>query len=236
MRKPDLKVPHLRWIVCALLFAASTINYVDRQAMSVLKPHLQDALHWSESDYGWIVFAFQLAYALMFTFAGRAMDWLGTRIGYAISITWWSAAAAAHALARGALSFGAARFLLGAGEAGNFPAAIKAVTEWFPKKQRAFATGIFNAGPTIGAVLAPPLPSPGVGGRLLSSPEPWDSSGSFSGFRSIACPAGIPGSRRPNSSSSKAATRKKGRPEHRASPGRKSSPTPRPGALSWPNS
>jgi ACS family hexuronate transporter-like MFS transporter len=150
-------LPNLRWVVCALLFLASTINYVDRQAMSVLKPHLQSVLHWSESDYGWIVFAFQLAYALMFTFAGLAMDWLGTRLGYAISITWWSLAAMAHALARGALSFGAARFLLGAGEAGNFPAAIKAVAEWFPKKERALATGIFNAGPTIGAVLAPPL-------------------------------------------------------------------------------
>ena len=157
MPKRTLTIPHLRWIICGLLFFASTINYLDRQTLSVLKPHLQTLLHWSESDYGWIVFAFQFAYALMLTVAGLVMDWLGTRLGYALSITWWSIAAMAHALARGALSFGVARFFLGAGEAGNFPAAIKAVTEWFPKKERALATGVFNAGPTIGAVIAPPL-------------------------------------------------------------------------------
>ena len=154
---PGFTIPHFRWTICALLFLASTINYLDRQTLSVLKPHLQSVLHWSESDYGWIVFAFQFAYALMFTVAGLVMDWLGTRLGYALSITWWSIAAMAHALARGALSFGAARFFLGAGEAGNFPAAIKAVAEWFPKRERALATGIFNAGPTVGAVIAPPL-------------------------------------------------------------------------------
>jgi ACS family hexuronate transporter-like MFS transporter len=157
MPKRTLTIPHLRWTICALLFLASTINYVDRQTIAVLKPDLQNVLHWSESDYGWIVFAFQLAYALMFTVAGVVMDWLGTRLGYAISIAWWSVAAMAHALARGAISFGAARFLLGAGEAGNFPAAIKAVAEWFPKRERALATGVFNAGPTVGAVIAPPL-------------------------------------------------------------------------------
>ena len=148
---------HLRWLICALLFLASTINYVDRQAISVLKPHLQSILHWSESDYGWIVFAFQLAYAIMLTVGGLIIDKLGTRVGYALSITWWSIAAMGHALARGALSFGVARFLLGAGEAGNFPAAIKAVAEWFPSRERALATGLFNAGPTIGAVIVPPL-------------------------------------------------------------------------------
>jgi ACS family hexuronate transporter-like MFS transporter len=157
MPKRTFTLAHLRWIICSLLFFASTINYVDRQAISVLKPHLENVLHWSESDYGWIVFAFQLAYALMFTVAGVVIDRLGTRLGYALSITWWSIAAMAHALARSALSFGAARFLLGAGEAGNFPAAIKAVAEWFPKRERALATGIFNAGPTAGAVIAPPL-------------------------------------------------------------------------------
>ncbi len=114
-------LPHLRWAICALLFFASTINYLDRQTISVLKPLLQSALHWSESDFGWIVFAFVFAYALMFTVAGVVMDWLGTRLGYALSITWWSIAAMAHALARGALSFGAARFLLGAGEVGELP-------------------------------------------------------------------------------------------------------------------
>ena len=101
-----LSIPHLRWTICALLFFASTINYVDRQTLSVLKPHLQSVLHWSESDYGWIVFAFQLAYALMLTVAGLVMDWLGTKLGYALSITWWSIAAMAHALARGARIYG----------------------------------------------------------------------------------------------------------------------------------
>jgi len=148
---------HLRWYICGLLFVASTINYVDRQTIAVLKPHLQAIQHWSESDYGWIVFAFQIAYAIMMTVSGRIMDGLGTRVGYGLAMTWWSLAAMAHALARGALSFGVARFFLGAGEAGNFPAAIKAVAEWFPKKERALATGLFNAGTNVGAVLAPPL-------------------------------------------------------------------------------
>jgi ACS family hexuronate transporter-like MFS transporter len=153
----SFQLPHLRWYICALLFFASTINYIDRQTISVLKPHLQNVLHWSESDYGWIVFAFQLAYALMLTVSGHFMDRLGTRLGYALAIVWWSIAAMAHALARGALSFGVARFFLGAGEAGNFPAAIKAVAEWFPKRERALATGIFNAGTNVGAVIAPPV-------------------------------------------------------------------------------
>jgi ACS family hexuronate transporter-like MFS transporter len=157
MPKRAIIVPHLRWAICALLFLACTINYIARQAISVLKPHLQSVLHFSESDYGWIVFAFVLAYALMFTPAGVVIDWLGTRLGYAVSIIWWSLAAMAQGLARGALSFGAALFLLGVGEAGNFPAAIKAVAEWFPKRERALATGFFNAGPTVGAVIAPPL-------------------------------------------------------------------------------
>jgi len=157
MQKPSFTLPHLRWTICALLFLACTIGYIDRQAISVLKPHLQSVLHFSESDYGWIVFAFQLAYALMFTPAGAVIDRVGTRLGYALSIIWWSLAAMAQGLARGALSFGAALFLLGAGEAGNFPAAIKAIAEWFPRRERALATGVFNAGTTAGAVIAPPL-------------------------------------------------------------------------------
>jgi ACS family hexuronate transporter-like MFS transporter len=158
-RQPSgvFSLSHLRWYICGLLFLASTINYIDRQTVAVLKPLLQDRLHWSESDYGWIVFAFQVAYAIMMTVSGRVMDWLGTRLGYALAMVWWSLAAMAHALARGALSFGVARFFLGAGEAGNFPAAIKAVAEWFPKRERALATGIFNAGTNVGAVLAPPI-------------------------------------------------------------------------------
>jgi ACS family hexuronate transporter-like MFS transporter len=152
-----VKIPHLRWYICGLLLFASSINYIDRQTISVLKPHLQSLLHWSESDYGWIVFAFQFAYAIMMFFSGRLIDRLGTRVGFALTMVWWSLAAMAHALARGVLSFGAARFFLGAGEAGNFPASIKAVAEWFPPRERAFATGIFNAGTNIGAWVAPPV-------------------------------------------------------------------------------
>jgi len=152
------KIPHLRWFICALLFFASTINYIDRQTIAVLKPHfLQPLLHWSESDYGWIVHSFMVAYAIMMVVSGRVIDRLGTRVGFALAIAWWSIAAMAHALARGAFSFGVARFFLGAGEAGNFPASIKAVAEWFPKRERALATGLFNAGTNVGAVLAPPL-------------------------------------------------------------------------------
>jgi ACS family hexuronate transporter-like MFS transporter len=154
---PGFRRPYLRWYICALLFFATTINYIDRQTVSVLKPHLQEILHWSESDYGWIVFAFQAAYALMLMVSGKAMDWLGTRLGYAAAMIWWSLAAMAHSLARGAFSFGVARFFLGAGEAGNFPAAVKSVAEWFPARERALATGIFNAGTNVGAVVAPPL-------------------------------------------------------------------------------
>jgi ACS family hexuronate transporter-like MFS transporter len=151
------KLSHLRWYICALLFVACTINYIDRQTVAVLKPRLQETLHWSESDYGWIVFAFQVAYAIMMMVSGHAIDRLGTRLGYAIAMVWWSLAAMAHALARNAFHFGVARFFLGAGEAGNFPAAIKAIAEWFPPRERALATGLFNAGTNVGAVVAPPL-------------------------------------------------------------------------------
>jgi ACS family hexuronate transporter-like MFS transporter len=154
---PRLKIPYLRWYICGILFFATTVNYIDRQTLSNLKTHLQEVLHWSESDYGWIVFAFQIAYAGMMLVSGHVIDRLGTRLGYAIAITWWSVAGMATSLARGALSFGVARFFLGAGEAGNFPAAIKAIAEWFPKRERALATGIFNAGTNVGAMVAPPL-------------------------------------------------------------------------------
>lgn len=150
-------LPHLRWYICALLFVGSTVNYVDRGTIAILAPYLQKAFHWTESDYGWIVFAFQIAYAIMMIVAGAVIDWLGTRLGYALAMAWWSIAAAAHALARSVLAFGVARFFLGAGEAGNFPASIKAVAEWFPKRERALATGIFNSGTNVGAVIAYPV-------------------------------------------------------------------------------
>jgi len=145
----------LRWSICGLLFFATTVNYVDRQVLGILKPVLEKELHWSEQDYSWIVFSFQLAYALMMPLAGRAMDWLGTRVGYAIAVAVWSAASMLHALASTPFQFAAARFGLGLGEASNFPAAIKTIADWFPRRERSFATGIFNSGSNIGAVVAP---------------------------------------------------------------------------------
>lgn len=147
--------PRLRWYVCGLLFFATTINYVDRQVLGLLKPALEKEFGWREADYGWIVFAFQLAYALMMPLAGRLIDWAGTRLGYAVAVAMWSMAAMAHALARSAMGFGIARFALGLSESANFPAAIRTVADWFPQRERALATGIFNSGANIGAILAP---------------------------------------------------------------------------------
>lgn len=145
----------VRWIICALLFFAATINYIDRQVLGILAPDLQKEIGWTELDYGRIVIAFQIAYAVTMLVWGRILDKIGTKIGFAIAVVWWSFAAMGTALARSAMTFGAARFLLGVGEAANFPASIKTVAEWFPKSERAFATGIFNSGTNIGAVLAP---------------------------------------------------------------------------------
>lgn len=147
----------LRWYICGLLFYATTVNYVDRQVLGLLEPVIARELHWSEADFGWVVFAFQGAYALMMPLAGRIIDWLGTRLGYALAVIIWSCAAMSHALARSSLQFAAARFALGLGEAANFPAAIKTVADWFPKRERAFATGLFNSGSNIGAIIAPLL-------------------------------------------------------------------------------
>jgi MFS transporter, ACS family, hexuronate transporter len=153
----DQDTPHgrYRWTICSLLFVATTINYIDRQVLGILAPDLQRAIGWSEVEYGYIVVAFQAAYALGLPLFGRFIDRYGTKLGYTISIFGWSIAAMAHALASSALSFGIARALLGVSEAGNFPASIKTTAEWFPKKERAFATGIFNSGANIGAVVAP---------------------------------------------------------------------------------
>ncbi|MEO6334773.1 MAG: MFS transporter [Pyrinomonadaceae bacterium] len=148
---------NFRWVICALLFFATTINYVDRQVLGILATPLQKELGWSEADYGFIATAFTGAYAIGLLVVGRLMDWLGTRKGFSIAITFWSLAAMAHALVRSAAGFSAARFALGIGEAGNFPAAIKTVAEWFPKKERALATGIFNSGSNAGAIVAPLL-------------------------------------------------------------------------------
>lgn len=148
---------HVRWIVCVLLLFATTINYIDRQVLGILAPTLQREIGWSEVEYGYIVTAFQFAYAFGLLLVGRVLDVIGTKLGFALSIIFWSLAAMAHALVRTPLGFGIARFGLGLGEAGNFPAAIKTVAEWFPKRERAFATGIFNGGSNLGAIIAPAI-------------------------------------------------------------------------------
>jgi ACS family hexuronate transporter-like MFS transporter len=175
------RVGHFRWVVCALLFFAATINYIDRQVIGILKPTLVQQFGWSdERIYAAIVFSFQLAYAIGLVLAGRVMDRLGTRLGFGIAVVLWSIAAVGHAtagwfpwlklptvnldattglsvvlLSGAAAGFALMRFLLGLGEAGNFPASIKTVAEWFPKKERALATGIFNSGTNVGALVTP---------------------------------------------------------------------------------
>jgi MFS transporter, ACS family, aldohexuronate transporter len=149
------RIGRYRWVICGLLFFATTVNYVDRQVLGILSTDLKNAIHWTEVDFGNIVAAFNAAYAFGLLLAGRLMDRIGTRAGYALALVWWSLAAMAHALARTPFGFGVARAALGVGEAGNFPAAIKTVAEWFPKKERAFATGLFNAGSNVGAIVAP---------------------------------------------------------------------------------
>lgn len=161
-----------RWTICAMLFVATTINYVDRQVLSILKPilhgqtiHLQPwlpgwpsvetTINVTDREYGYVLAAFQLAYALGVIFAGRLVDRLGCRKGYPLVTGLWSLAAMSHALVRSVMGFGIARFFLGLGESGNFPAAIKATAEWFPPKERALATGIFNSGAGVGAIVAP---------------------------------------------------------------------------------
>lgn len=149
------KIGNYRWVICALLFFATTINYVDRQILGYLKPTLELEFNWTESDYANIVTVFAGCYALGYIIFGNIIDKVGSKLGYSISIVIWSIAAIAHAFVKSTFGFGAARAVLGLGEAGNFPAAVKAVAEWFPKKERALATGIFNSGTSIGAVAAP---------------------------------------------------------------------------------
>lgn len=168
------RVGYIRWTICGLLFLAATINYIDRQVIGILKPTLQTEFGWSELDYADIIFAFQLAYAIGYVAAGRLIDRLGTRRGFALALIVWSLAATAHAWApaygpaiaamlsgaglaysASVAGFIAARFVLGLGESGNFPAALKTVAEWFPRRERALATGIFNAGTNVGALVTP---------------------------------------------------------------------------------
>jgi len=146
-----------RWLVIGLAFLATVINYLDRQTLSVAAPVLRKELHFGDIEYSRIVFAFMLAYTIMNGVSGPLIDRLGTRLGYALCMLWWSAASVLHAAARSAWSLGIYRFLLGMGEAGNWPAAVKVVSEWFPVRERALASGIFNSGSAVGAVAAPPL-------------------------------------------------------------------------------
>lgn len=144
-----------RWLICGLLFFAATVNYMDRQVIGLLKPTLQAQFGWTEVGYGNIVLGFQLAYGASLLFIGKLIDRLGTRIGFTLAVLFWSIAAMAHAAASSVFQFAAARFCLGVGESGSFPASIKSIAEWFPKKERALATGLFNSGSNIGAITAP---------------------------------------------------------------------------------
>jgi ACS family hexuronate transporter-like MFS transporter len=151
----DGAIGKFRWVICTLLFLGISKNYMDRQVLGVLKTTLQHNLGWNEIDYSNLVFAFQAAYAAGMVVVGRFIDRVGTRIGYAVSIVFWSVAAMAHAACTSILSFTFARAALGLGESAAFPASIKTVTQWFPQKERALATGIFNAGSNVGAILTP---------------------------------------------------------------------------------
>jgi len=144
-----------RWTVVGLLLFAVTVNYIDRAVLGVLKPLLDQELGWDQKDYGWMVTAFQASYAAGYLLAGRLFDRIGVRVGFLLAVSVWSLAAMAHAAVRSVLSFSIARSVLGLAEGGCFPAAIKAVTEWFPREQRAYATGLFNAGSNVGAILCP---------------------------------------------------------------------------------
>ena len=152
---PSSRAGYFRWVICALLLFGTTKNYMDRQVLGVLKTTLQHDLGWNEIDYSNLVFAFQAAYAVGMVLVGRIIDRLGTRLGYALAMAFWSLASMAHAFGGSFTGFAIARASLGFGEAGVFPASIKTVAEWFPKKERALATGIFNAGTNVGAIITP---------------------------------------------------------------------------------
>ncbi|MGN6820368.1 MAG: MFS transporter [Sphingomonas sp.] len=151
----DSRIGRYRWVIVGLLFAATAINYVDRQMIGLLKPLLSQDLHWSERDYGDIVFWFQVAYAVGYLAFGKVVDWIGARLGYAVAVIIWTIAHIAHGGVYSVTQFAMARFGLGIGESGNFPGGVKAVANWFPVRERALAIGIFNAGSNVGAIAAP---------------------------------------------------------------------------------
>src|SRR6201986_3345619 len=148
------KIGNYRWLIVALLLAATTINYLDRQIIGLLKPILEKEFKWTETDFSHIVMAFTASYAIGLISLGWVIDKIGTKLGYTITIIFWSIAGMLHAFAKSAFGFGVARVGLGLGEAGNYPAAMKTVAEWFPDKERAMATGIFNMGTSVGVVVA----------------------------------------------------------------------------------
>jgi len=148
------KIRNYRWIIVGLIFLATCINYLDRQIIGLLKPILEKEFNWTETDYAHLVMAFTAAYAIGLLIAGGVIDRIGTKLGYAVTIIIWSVAGMLHALARSVTGFAIARIGLGLGEAGNFPAAVKTVAEWFPKQERGLATGIFNSGTSVGVVMA----------------------------------------------------------------------------------
>jgi len=151
------KFKKLRWLIATLLFLATVINYIDRQTLSIAIPVIRDELGITNSDYSRIVFAFLLAYTIMQVVSGKVIDRLGTRTGFSIFISWWSIASILHMFANTVAGFSFFRFLLGMGEAGNWPGSVKTIAEWFPAKERALAAGFFNSGSSLGAVIAPPL-------------------------------------------------------------------------------
>src|SRR6478735_4958808 len=166
-------VGRYRWLICLLLFLGTSINYVDRQILSLLKPILDEQLHWSNEQYGRVNAAFQGAYAIGLLLFGPFVDRVGTKLGYAVSIAAWSLSALGHGFVASVTGFFRARVALGVSEGGNFPSAIKAVALWFPKSERAFATALFNSGANVGAVLAPAIvpivAEPGAGSRRSCS-------------------------------------------------------------------
>ncbi len=150
-------VSESRWLMLGFAFLATVINYLDRQTLSVLAPVMLERFKISATTYSHIIFAFMLAYTVMNGVSGPLLDRLGSKVGYALTIAWWSAAEILHAFSGGAISLGVFRFLLGVGEAGNYPAGVKVIGEWFPPHERSLASGIFNSGAAVGAMLAPPL-------------------------------------------------------------------------------
>src|SRR5437588_5505360 len=155
LRSVRRAIPHLRWWIALVLFASTTINYLDRQTLSLLAPFLKVQYHWTNMDYAYIVVAFRVAYTIGQTVLGRLVDRLGTRRGLSLTVVWYSLISVLTPLARGLYSFGMFRFLLGAGESANWPAATKAVSEWFPKQERGLATAFFDSGSSVGGAIAP---------------------------------------------------------------------------------